>query len=237
MVNIPLIRIKCEICHIKIPKAQPKLFCTICNKLKHLACQKLTKADANTILYLKIPWTCKECISEILPIDACSTARSGKNKAVPKFKIKCSACNGYSYSIRNIRTCDYCMEQVHVKCWKNSLGCTKCCENLIPGFYAYSYELIGDPNYNNDKIFNPYDSNHFTQLIGEALGGEDETNRAFNDASELLVNCKYKQPGKMDEPSNRELSIFSLNISTLRTKIDTIRENISFYKCFDVLGG
>ena len=184
---------------------------------------------------MKIPWTCKECIFEILPVNACSKARSRRNKSIPKFKVKCSACNGYSYSITKIRTCDYCMEKVHLKCWNNSLGCNKCCENLIPGFYAYSYELIGDPYYNNTKIFNPYDSNHFTQLIGEVFGGEDEINRAFNDASDLLVNCKYKQPRKMDEPSDRELSIFSLNIATLRSKIDTLRENISFYNCFDVL--
>ena len=80
MVNVPLIRIKCETCQIKIPKAQPKLFCTICDKLKHLSCQKLTKADAINIIYQKIPWTCRECILEILPVNACSSVRSfGKN--------------------------------------------------------------------------------------------------------------------------------------------------------------
>ena len=127
------------------------------------------------------------------------------------------------------------MKQVHLKCYKNDLGCTKFCESMIPGFYAYTYELIGDPYYNNNSIFNPYDSNHFTQLIGEVLGGEEEINQIFTTASELLVNCKYKQVGKMDIPSNTELSIFSLNVCTLRSKIDIIRENISFYDCFDIL--
>ena len=198
MGKIPINRIKCETCQIKIPKAQPKLICTICNKLKHLACQKLTKSDASNLIYLKVPWTCKECIFEILPINACLPARHRKNDKISKFKVRCTVCSGYSYSIRNIRTCDYCMNQVHLKCHNNSLGCTTCCEKIIPGFHAYSYELLGDPYYNNDKMFNPYDSNHFTQLIGEILGGEDESNRAFNNASELLLSCKYKKNREND---------------------------------------
>ena len=118
MVNIPINRIKCETCQIKIPKAQPKLFCTICNKLKHLACQKLTKADAKNLIHLKIPWTCKECIFEILPVNACRSIPIRKKDQIAKFKVKCSSCNGYSYSIRNTRTCDYCEKQVHFKCLK-----------------------------------------------------------------------------------------------------------------------
>ena len=36
----------------------------------------------------------------------------------------------------NIRTCDYCEKQVHFKCLKNDLGCKKCCESILPVFYA-----------------------------------------------------------------------------------------------------
>ena len=114
MVNVPLNRIKCEICNIKIPKAQPKLRCTVCDKLKHLACQKLTKADANHLISLNIKWTCKECISEILPIGACLLAKPVKNKHNNTFKVKCSCCNGFSYSPRNVRTCDNCDNLVHL---------------------------------------------------------------------------------------------------------------------------
>ena len=84
-------------------------------------------------------------------------------------------------------------------------------------------------------MYNPYDSSHFTQLIGDVLGIDEESNCAFKEASELLVNCKYKVPGKMDVPSDLELSILSLNVQTLHNKIDTMRENISFYRNFDVL--
>ena len=83
-------------------------------------------------------------------------------------------------------------------------------------------------------MYNPYDSSHFTQLIGDVLCEDDESNSPFREASELLVNCKYKISGKVDVPSNLELSIFSLNISTLGNKIDNLRENISFYGNFDV---
>ena len=235
MVNIPRTRIKCDKCHVKIPKMQPKLRCTICDSIKHLACQKLTKSDANDIIRLKLNWTCMECISDILPINACIPAKTVKSERPTIFKVKCSACNGFCYSVKNLRTCDYCNSQVHVKCWRNGLGCIKCCENIIPGFYAYSYELIGDPYYKNNKMYNPYDSGHFTQLIGDMLCEDDESNSAFREASELLVNCKYKISGTIDVPSNLELSIFSLNISTLGNKIEILRENISFYGNFDVL--
>ena len=88
MVNVPLKRIKCSTCNVKIPKSYPKLYCTNCDEVKHLACQKLTKADAKHIIGLKIKWTCKECISEILPINACSKAKRETNPLTKKFKIK-----------------------------------------------------------------------------------------------------------------------------------------------------
>ena len=67
------------------------------------------------------------------------------------------------------------------------------------------------------------------------LSEDNESNSAFKEASELLLNCKYKIREKIDVPSSLELSIFSLNVSTLGTKIDSLRENIAFYENFDVL--
>ena len=177
-------------------------------------------------------WTCKECISEILPIGGCLPAKPSKRLPTQKFKIKCHCCNGFSYSPRNVRTCDYFMNKVHVRCWNDQLGCTKCCENMIPGFHVYSYELLDDPYFKNDKMFNPYDSSHFSQLVGDVLGGVEEANTIFNDVSELLINCKYKQPIKIDKSSDTELSTFSLNIRTLTNKIDELRENITFFEIF-----
>ena len=235
MVNIPFKRQKCDKCSTKIPKTHPKLYCTSCNKIKHLACQNLTKADANHIINLKLPWTCKDCIFQILPINACSVPKRDKATAPNKFKIQCSACDGFSYSPKNVRKCEYCEQQVHAKCWNQTLGCTKCCEDIIPGFHFYSYELLGDPYLKNNKTYNPYINAHYTQQIGELLENEDECNQAFSHASELLINCKYKQPSVVSPPNDFELSTFSLNIRTLVNKIGTLRENISLYEKFDVL--
>ena len=233
MVKTPFKRQKCDKCNLKIPKSYPKLCCTVCNNLKHLACQKLTKADANFIIHLDIPWTCRECIEQILPVNACPLPKRDKTEV--KFKAKCSACNGFSYSPRNVRTCEFCEQQVHAKCWNHTLGCINCCEEIIPGFHAYSYELLGDPYLRNDKIYNPYSNSHYTQQIGELLENEEESNNAFSRASELLVNCRYKQPSVISPPRDSELSTFSLNIRTLVNKIEKLRDNIALYEKFDVL--
>ena len=236
MRGITVRRIRCEVCEVKIPKNQPKLRCTICDKFKHLKCQNLTKSDAEYIIQLKIPWTCHDCISDILPCNACQAPRNSKLKSSDqKFKVKCPVCNGFCYSPKNIRTCDYCDKIVHVKCWHYGLGCKTCCEDMIPGFHVYSNELIGDPNFKNDKMYNPYCSTHFTQLIGDVFDREYESNAEFCELSELLVNCKYKQATKNNAPTNQELSIFSLNIQTITNKVDELRENIALYDKFDVL--
>ena len=236
MVNSTLRRLKCETCDIKIPKAHPKLFCSICSKVKHLACQKLTKADAKLLIDLNISWTCNACIFDILPVNACSLPKRDKNSSsTDKFKVKCAACSGFSYSIRSVRICDFCDQHVHVKCWNNSLGCNKCCEAIIPGFHAFSYELLGDPYLKNDKVYNPYSSTHLTQMIGEILENEESSNNAFSDVAEILINCRYKQPSIVTTPNELELSILSLNIRTLQNKIENMRENIEFYEKFDAL--
>ena len=168
-------------------------------------------------------------------MNACSVPRRTKNECtIQKFKVKCKACTGFSYSTKNVRTCYYCDQQVHVKCWNNSLGCIKCCEEIIPGFHAYTYELLGNPYLNNDKVYNPYSSSNLTQLIGEILENE-ENNKHSSDAAEILINCKYKQPCLTTASDDFELSIFSLNIRTLLNKIENMRDNISLYEKFDVL--
>ena len=233
--NKSVIRAKCETCQKKIPKHQPKLRCSICNDVKHLACQKLTKSDANLIIHSKLQWTCRECIFEILPVNACQQARRGKHSIVEKFKVKCFSCHGYSYTARNVRTCDYCDNKVHLKCWNNSLGCTRCCEEIVPGFHACTYEIIGDPYLKNDQLYNPYSSSHYTQQIGDAIERETESNEMFSNASEVLVSCKYKMPMTIAPPNDFELCTFSLNVRSLIGKIDKLRENIAFYDKFDVL--
>ena len=228
-------RLRCDNCDLKIPKQQPKLKCTICDNYKHLSCQKLTKADARLLIDSDIPWSCRECIENVLPVNACEKSKISTNNTAKKFKIKCSSCNGFSYSRQNVRTCGYCNNLVHLKCWNNSLGCNSCCENMIPGFHGYSYELLGDPCLKNNKIFNPYSRHHNTQLIGNIIDTEEQHNNFFSEVSELLISCKYKQPNIAKMPTNNELSVLSLNVQGLLSKMDELRENIVLYEKFDVL--
>ena len=111
------------------------------------------------------------------------------------------------------------------------------CESIFPGFHAYTYEIIGDPYLKNDKFYNPYDSGHYTQLIGNMLEYRGEASTSLDAVSEILVNCKYKKPNYAitSETSDNELSILSLNVQTLTNKISHLRENISYYEKFDAL--
>ena len=107
MSGVTVRRERCEKCNVKISNKQPMLRCSLCYCVKHLKCQKLTKADAKYILYLKNPWSCTECISNILPLDACSTPKNTETKP-KKFKVKCSSVIVqwfliYSYKCENMR--------------------------------------------------------------------------------------------------------------------------------------
>ena len=206
------LRIRCETCAVKIPKRQHILRCDICSELKHLRFQNLTKSDASYIQHLNLSWTCSQCITDILPINAVTKPRckNNENKS-QKFKIKCTSCNGHCYSERNVRVCGWCEGKVHVKCWKEDLGCISCCEQMIPGYHTYYYELFDSLNHKNDLIYNPYSSKHFTMQIGNEFDNEGISNTMWNDVSEFLVSCKYKEPKYVNTPSEHELSIFSLN--------------------------
>ena len=57
----------------------------------------------------------------------------------------------------------------------------------------------------------------------------------WNDVSEFLVSCRYKEPKYVNTPSEHELSIFLLNIQILTNKTTKLRENIQFYQKFDFL--
>ena len=229
-------RTKCETCNIKIPKRQPKLVCDVCNSVKHLRCQKLTKSDASLINFLRIKWTCSQCIKEILPINCTGKPKFEKTNSVLKFKAKCTACSGYSYSERNVRICSWCDGQVHAKCWKENLGCISCCEKMIPGYHAFSYELFDSLNgRKNDAIHNPYSSEHFTMQIGNMIDTELENNNFWSEISDFLVNCKYMQAKNIKAPSENEFDIFSLNIRSLYGKIGHFRANISQYQKHDIL--
>ena len=216
----------CEACNARIPKTQPKLSCSLCSVQKHIKCQNLSKSDAEYILANpQYHWTCISCTLETLPINACPDSDPVATK------IKCGSCNGYSYSLKNVKTCSWCDSQVHVKCLNDNLGCNKCCSYMIPGFNVNSYELIGNAPTNN-ILFNPYDRSHYVNQIGDMISNQEENDSTWNEISEFLTNCQYKTINSLGQPDSSNLKVLSLNIRSLTKNIASIRENYIDYQNF-----
>ena len=222
----------CKKCSVRIPKNHPKPYCILCNEHKHFPCQKLSKTDAKLLVATDHSWICNDCRFEILPVGAADLP-----VRISKFKIKCTCCDRYSYAQPNTRTCHWCDNIVHAKCFKQQLGCLECCRDMIPGFDANRYELF-ENNYNdqsNNVHFNPYDPSHVLNQIGDILDDAEHGNSIWNDASDLLYKCKYKQLKHFRPSNGTELQILSLNIQSLSNKIPVLRENITDYQNFDIL--
>ena len=222
----------CNVCSVRIPKNRPKLYCSICDQVKHFKCQKLSKAEAQKIIISDKFWICMDCIKDTLPIDATDSA------PIPKFQVQCHCCNGWSYSPNNTQTCTWCSNIVHLNtCYKNNLGCISCCENLIPGYHLTSYEFLNeDYSRLNKAIFNPYGSADFSNLIGNAFDNDQELNNDYwNEVSDILTHCDYKQQTHVKSPTFSELKIFSLNVRSLVKNISNFRDEITTYGKYDVL--
>ena len=152
-----------------------------------------------------------------------------------KIKIKCSSCSGWCYSSKNIRNCSWCQNSVHVKCFKDNLGCTSCCESLIPGFYATYYEIYDDYNKLNSAIYNPYARTSRCSLIGDAMANEEHQDSTWSDISAFLTHCQYKQQRNVKRSTSSQLKTFSMNIRSLFKNIDKLREDIEIYDKYDIL--
>ena len=232
-------RIVCNKCNVRLPANRPKLKCSNCNEVKHFRCENLTKNDALRIIHLNntcsFNWACSKCTLDLLqelPIGACQT-QNNPNSTKPKFSIKCHACKRRSYSERNVLSCSWCENLCHKKCVKGSLGCIKCCEDLIPGYHCTIYDLAdGIPR--NNFVFNPYCHSDLVNQIGDQLDVEEGDN-FWSDIANFLAKCKYKQLKELGECNSNEANIFALNIRSLQKNVSAISENIQEYQNFDFL--
>ena len=169
-------------------------------------------------------------------MNACWRNKSDiKPEPSTKFKQKCGACSGYSYTPSNVAICNWCDTLCHKKCVKGQLGCLACCATLYPGYACTSWELTGDPNFCNDKIFNPYDLDNLTNLIGDKVENEIEYNCMWQEVSDFLKECKYKQLKDITKSKHGELKTFNLNIRSLPKYINALREKIDILQKYDVL--
>ena len=232
----PKLNNTCSKCNVKLLKYRPNLFCSICTTVKHYRCQGLSKAEAQYIFNSTANnWICKECIVEVLPVGACANARTAKRLTTPSYKAKCQCCGGMSYNEKNTKSCPWCLEICHIRCVNNSLGCDKCCEQMIPGFRVNSYEITGDYHHKNSAIFNPYSNQHHTNILGDQISREQDNDSLWNEISDSLMNCEYKQPKNIKFPKENELNIFSLNIRSLNKNLNAIQDNVSEYQKYDIL--
>ena len=152
-----------------------------------------------------------------------------------KVKIKCSSCVGWCYSVKNIRICPWCQTNVHVKCFKENLGCSSCCDSLIPGYHATYHELFDDFGTLNDLTYNPYELNQRCNLIGDTLTNEEHHNSMWSEVSAFLTNCQYKKQRYMRQSTPSQLKIFSMNIRSLFKNIDRLREDLETFGKYDVI--
>ena len=229
-------KVVCAKCDVRIPASHPRLFCSICKELKHAKCQFLSKSEARDISNdASFQWSCYDCISSILPINLCKATRKNGGTLEPKFKQKCAVCNGFSHSVNNVSKCEWCDKICHTKCVKGQLGCLSCCEEMYPGYTAHIWEIYDDPNHKNNKIFNPYDPSNLANIIGDKIENELEHNSMWQDVSDFLTNCKYKQLKDIAPSKHGELKTFNLNIRSLWKHIDKITDINETLKNFDVL--
>ena len=113
----------CAKCDKRISKSTPTITCSHCDRTMHPKCANLSKNEASNLISLSIPWTCYDCLSDALPINAVADDTT----YVPKFKVKCGSCDGWSYSRNTVQTCTWCENLVHLKCFRDTLGCQNCC--------------------------------------------------------------------------------------------------------------
>ena len=230
-------RIECVKCNVRIPKNRPILTCSLCNNTKHYKCNYLSKKDAEYIIKNCDDWICYPCILDTLPINACKNpSKNAKrpNNVITNTRIKCSSCGGQSHNSNNTAYCNWCEQICHKKCIKQSLGCKRCCEDIIPGFNYFSYEIIDTLVPDNSTIFDPYNRNHNYNQLGEKFETLDEV-AGWSEFSDRLINCKYTRLKDVQTTKDGELKVMSLNIRSLTKNVDKINENIHDFQKFDVI--
>ena len=235
----------CILCAIRIPKNRPLLNCSICDTHKCHKCNKLSKTEAFAIAKnSRRDWTCMQCITDILPINACNTSNRRNKKSVATDTcsnstkntinlILCTVCSKQCSPKQNILQCNWCNNPCCKKCYKKSLGCKSCCLELIPGYEFSNFELTNSfPK--NTGLYNPYDQHLLINQLGDELDTLEE-NKLWADISSKLTKCNYKQLSDIPKTKNNDLRIMSLNIRSLCKHIHLIREDISHFQKFDIL--
>ena len=227
---------RCDACTKKIVKHKPSLICNICNNISHYQCNKLTKSDATYIIETSHNWTCIKCTANLFPLglfsDSGQTTTSTRCLTTELHK-NCSACTKRLGPHFNI--CSWCEKPCHMRCTKGQLGCIRCANEIIPGFNYSNVALMGITTNLNDKIYNPFDHRDILNDV-HTIGIDDMAEATYwQEASQCLLQCNYKQHKTIPHTKHDELKLMSLNVRSLQKHITEIRDEYKQYEKFDIL--
>ena len=198
----------CNICDKKVVSHKPSLFCDLCCTVSHYQCNKLTKSDATYIIQTAHKWTCSLCNVKLFPLNIIARVKTKTMYTNNTINENCGSCSkriGPQYT-----PCQWCDSKCHTRCTNGQLGCTRCANNMIPGYNYNARELTGNLC-ENIHMFNPYDD---LNMAHSAENNDEPNDEAifWQQASECLLNCNYRQQKSLPTSTLSELKIMSLNI-------------------------
>ena len=182
-------------------------------------------------------WFCPTCRDDIFPSRASDyfapTTSSAADIAPAVERLSCHTCSKGG-SISTLSKCDLCDNFSHKRCSAGVLGCKSCLRTVFPGQDCSPIELLPNST-TNDVIFNPYSPSSMLHSLGVSNGNFASDDLAWTDQSEMLCNCNYTSFGKILGSRASELKVMSLNIQSLNSKINDIRDHADHFSKFDVL--
>ena len=209
----------CIICTNRLLRYKNYLSCSICFHKSHDKCNKISKNNTAIILNennLRNIWVCPNCQPHsTLPSVFHNFIKStSNNTSIIQQHKNCTACSR-PLGKKSI-FCNFCDQEVHTRCKKGDLGCTKCKHEIFP----HSTDLFH--NDTNNYLFDPYDNSSLLNQIGEP------TNILYDEGqlhclSQNLKNCNYTNLENIKSKSD-EISLLSLNIRSLKSNFHKLQE-------------
>ena len=232
----------CGKCNIRLPKNRPLLVCSICREFKHYKCNNMSKSEAIEIInFGRLEyWTCQDCFGTLFPniTDFTYNKTSIKTDTTrTNILTNCGGCNKPCSSNKTLATntiCQWCDQPCHRRCLKNTLGCTSCCNDIIPGYNYSCHQITYSILSNNHTSFSPYNRDSLVNQIGDSLD-TDEGNYIWAELAEQIRKCNYTKVENIKMARPNELRVMSLNIRSLSKNIDYVRENFNDFAKFDIL--
>ena len=229
--------LKCSACTKKCLARKGILHCSLCSKMYHPKCVNLLPSDVNQLITsnLLVHWTCYTCTHDIFPLlndinDHSSNRTNCVKRVCNVSREKCKTCNKLG-NRQKMLACWICDSYSHVRCSAENMGCKSCLRKIYPGYDVTPKQLHSIYGHNNAK-FNPFSGDHESNYIGDSNDADEDFN-PWDHCSNILNNCKYYEPSKLNHSKAYELKVYSLNIRSLNNAISNLRDDIEQLAKFD----